>query len=651
MPDYQSPDIEEDAYEYPKNISGILSDSKQDKQNITRIFDLSILYLEGRQHLFYDRTNGVFQATRLRAGQNRVVVNLLLNLYRNILSRLATDYPGVTVLPASPSPEDINKSQASEVALQYYWAAEGMKDKLHELIGWLLSCGNAALHSYYDPGDKVVRTSVVSPYDIFFEQGVNSPDESEFMSIRSFISKKDLKAAYPKYAKEIEERNSADPGDEYRWKRNTINFPKNRVEIYETHWDDGKYAITMGDTYLYKGKNPKGWTPIQFIRYTTIPSRLWGIGLISPLIDLQNQYNKARAQVLDNTELMTNPKWLIPKTSGIAPSSITAKAGEKIYYNPAGGQPTQISGAPIPSYVFDNIRQLQNEIMDVSGAHSTTLGKRAIGITSGKAINALTAQDVSQLNTTQENIEKGAKDLAITVLLLMKTYYKESTMMRMMDRTGSVIFKELKNTNLVDTPEILFEAGSLFRNEKQDRDAKLIELVQMGMLDPKLAMKEMSLKTYNSYLINEMADRRHAEDMLQAAVENVGEVEIFADDNVKIFKEVFKDFMRSPHYYDLEQERQDYIADIFATLSNHGKPVEEYAQARHQKIFPPFAKEEGVVDLAQFSESPQSQEQIIGEEMRVSQKGGGAEAIKAAQITKRPYGEGTTRGGSMFPGG
>ena len=186
-----------------------------------------------------------------------------------------------------------------------------------------------------------------------------------------------------------------------------------------------------------------------------------------------------------------------------------------------------------------------------------------------------------------------------------------------MDRTGAVVFKELKNTNLVDTPEILFEAGSLFRNEKQDRDAKLIELVQMGMLDPKLAMKEMSLKTYNSYLINEMADRRHAEDMLQAAVEGVGEVEIFADDNVKSFSEVFKDFMRSPHYYDLEQERQDYIADIFASLSNHGKPVEQFAQERHQKIFPPFEKGEGVVDLAQFSESPVSQKQIVEEKAMI----------------------------------
>lgn len=213
MPDYNSPEIDPDTYEYPKNISGILADSKQDKQNITRVFDLSILYLEGRQHLFFDKTNGIFQATRLRAGQNRVVINLLLNLYRNILSRLATDYPGIVVLPASPSPEDINKSQASEVAIQYYWSTEGIKEKIHELIGWLLSCGSAALHSYYDPSDKVVKTKVITPYDIFFEQGVNSPEESEFISIRSFISKKDLKAAYPKFAQEIQSRTSADPGD------------------------------------------------------------------------------------------------------------------------------------------------------------------------------------------------------------------------------------------------------------------------------------------------------------------------------------------------------------------------------------------------------------------------------------------------------
>ena len=56
-------------------------------------------------------------------------------------------------------------------------------------------------------------------------------------------------------------------------------------------------------------------------------------------------------------------------------------------------------------------------------------------------------------------------------------------MMRMMDDFGRVIHQELKQEDLMDDPEVFLQAGSLFRKEAHDRDAKVMELFNLGLID------------------------------------------------------------------------------------------------------------------------------------------------------------------------
>jgi hypothetical protein len=533
-----------------------------------KTWDLSLLFLEGRQWMTWDNTARNMAGYPEVQGDYRITVNLLLNIYRNLLSKLATTYPGVVVSPASPSTEDILKAQSSEMALKYYWKETDMKDKLGRSFEWLLSCGTVGYHNYYDPEAKQVVTEIVSPFDLVFEPYVDDPKESLYIGIRRHIAKEEL-------------QRTNRPGS-----ASLQNVPKNRVEIFEVYWKDGRHAILMGDNYLYAGKNDLGYIPIEVLRYTQVPGKLWGIGLIAPLIDMQWLYNKSRSQVIKNIELMSNPKWLIPKSSGINPNAITNRPGEKVYYNAAGGVPQQIGAAPLPAHVFDNITKLQGEMMDVSGIHSTSLGKRAVGITSGKAMQTLAAQDMSQLQQTQLRIEESCRRISETVLSLMKMYYQESRMVRMFDDAGKIVFRELRSTDIVDVPDVFIEAGSLFRSETQDRDRKIYDMLEMGLIQPETALKELSFKTGNKYVIDKMESMAHAKELLDAAI--VGyDIEIFKTDDLESFKTVFGDFIKSPEYYSIAEERQEYLRDVFIAIENAGMNPQQLGQENIQeKVFP-----------------------------------------------------------------
>jgi len=569
------------AEEYPDDIGSKIEDSRTDKVSLNRIWDLCTLFLEGRQWL--DLTKGGFVPPGARQdGLQRQTVNLLLNVYRNILSRLTLSYPSVAVVPASPSNADIVKAKTSEVVLRYYWSNSDIEDVLHVAIQWLLVTGSTALHTFYDGSDDRVHTEAISPYDLFFEKDVTSADESRWVAIRSFHVEKDLKEAYPDHADVISTTSGSTEPVAY----DLHTVPDDRVEVYEIYWRDGRHAIVTGSTYLFRGEWKIGSFPIQFIRYTEIPGRLWGLGLMQPLLDLQRLYNEQRTQVVHNVKLMGNPKWAIPKTSGINAQSMTNKPGEKIFYNPAGGAPQQIQPVPLPSYVLDSITRTQAEMHDVAGIHSVTMGKRAVGVSSGRAMEVLTSQDTSQLQETQTNIERAIRDMSVVVLELMKRYYTEPKMVRMLDHMGKVAFEAIDSTKLVDEPEVFIEAGSAFRFESRDRDKYVLDLFGAGLIDPETAMQELSFRTGNAFVTDKVEAMAHGLKLLEAAKRGY-EIEIFTSDDVSAMLKVFRGFVHTPEYYALDPERQVYIRDVVVALEHPMATDMQFQQAEAMsKVFP-----------------------------------------------------------------
>lgn len=594
-----------------------IEDSDRHRQKITRIWDMCSLFLQGKQHLRWDRNLKNYVGMPQDRRSSRVTINMILNIYRNIQARLSVAYPSMTVLPASPSTEDIQRAEAAETLLRYYWHTNDMKDVISEALEWLLLTGNAAFHTFYDPKTKRVTTTALSPYDVHFESGSTNPAESEWVAVSHVISRKALKRSYPEHA-ELIQKSAATPTHLHQTLYQRASGTegaelKDRLEVFEVYTKDGNMGMLLGSEWLYKGKWPTHKSPISFVRYTNVPGRLWGIGLVEPLIELQVMYNKGRSQVMQNAELMGNPKWLVPKSSGVGKDALSdSRPGEKVTYNAtAGPPPQQITAAALPAYVLDNIRQLSAEMLDVAGVHSTSLGKRAIGIESGAAIESLASRDSQQLQVTQQNLEKAMIEVSTCILEMCKKYYNEPRMMRMMDETGRVIHKTLLVTDLCTDPEVYLEAGTLFRDEKPDRDQRILEMVKLGLLDKDEALRALDYRTGNDRVTKRMIGFSHAHDMLDAVIDGHA-IEVMPSDDLDAFKEVFKGFMQTAKYYELPPERQDYIRDVLISVITFGKEDEDFQRMELERTVFPRVEMKGkdaVQAMASMS-SPMAAEQL-----------------------------------------
>ena len=603
-----------------KNIKSKIEDAKLSKVVEEKQWNLNLRFLEGNQHQSQD--NNLATLNIGKRSNNLPTINLLLPLYRNLVSRLVSAYPGVVVMPASPSQDDIVKAQSSEAALRYYWAEEDMSDIVNQIVQWIVPCGNVLIHTYYDPDRNKICPEIIKPFDFFYEKGIVELKDSRWVAIRRFYEKEDLIEEYPDKEKEIEEYASKDVDDS-----NTSSgfnssvaismegsnyIPPGKLEIFEVYDKKGNRGVVLDDIWLFEGKTPNNVYPVQHIKWTEIRNRVWGISLLTPLLELQSYYNRARGQILQNTEMMANPKWLVPKGSGLTPSSITNRAGEKIIYNPAVGAPQQVSAAAIPSYVIDNIRQLQSEIMDVSGIHGSTLGKRSIGILSGKAIQEMTSSDLSTLQMTQTGIEKACQEMAKIVLVYMKAYYNEERMYKMLDNMGRVVFRSIKSEDIVDVPEIFIQANTLFQADAADREARAVQLFQLGLIDKQQALSEIEFRTSNAFMIEALQGIAHASEMLDAVKQGAA-IEVFATDDIESFNKVFGEFVRSDAYYELPQERQDYIRDIVVSLATANQQNGDQMAAEMERKMKVFPRQAPQLEVVASQTSPMSQMQTAGQ--------------------------------------
>ena len=571
-----------------KAVLAMIQECDTDKDRYKRIWDMCALFLNNQQHLRYDDARRRFVARRAR---NTFTANKIVNPFRNLQAKLIAAYPSVAVAPASDSVEDILKAESSEAALSYYWYDSKMKSLVGKMVRWILMTGNVGVLTRYSKQKDKVVTEVIAPYDLYFEPGATEIEESSFVAIRQIVKKKDLEEAYPDHKEQIKEQSEAGPPHGLRsYFGSQIHQPtpiKNTVDIHQLYYKDGRHCVIMGPHLLFETKWPGKTFPIQFIRHTVTEGILWGMGAIEPVIDVQIHYNRSRQQVIENTLLTANPPWMIPNSSGVQAGMITGKPGNEIFYDDSGGRaPSPVQMPGLPAYVPQNIAQLESEVGDIMGIHSTTLGKRAIGIHSGQAIQNLSAMDMTQLQVTQDGIEDAFIDLCKVVLALMKAHYKESRLIRMMDDTGIMVYQQLKDTDIAEDPEIRVEVGSLFRDEIQDREKRVLDLMQAGLISPQDAQREINFRTGSSYVTKRMRAMSHAQELLIAATQG-NTIEIFATDDLEAFKQVFGDFIQSQTYYTLDPEIQQYIRDVFVSLQTFGQADEEArSQMLERTVFP-----------------------------------------------------------------
>lgn len=581
-----------------------IDESREKRRQDVTMWDWTHKMLKGDQNIVFDGKRIQFiSALQTQPGRNQSVTNQLLPPYRTVMGILKTKQPKVQFVGASPSWDNIAKSLACQQAYSYWWQQQKMARKLRKASRYLCTSGTAALHTWFDTAAQEVATEVLSAYDLLFEANCLTFEESDWRACRHVYTRASLQEAYPKHASYLAELAPLTN------RNNVEKVPEDRLDVWDVYWNDGTHRIICGERWLYEGKTPGNLMPLLPFRYTEIPNQLWGMPMLLPLLDPQRQYNRYKNMYLDIADAHSAPTWMASYAAGVNKAMFNNEPNNVVFYRQAGGAPVRVPPPAVPEHLFQINNRVLGEMSDLAGIHASTNGKRTVGVTSGKAMEQLESGDMRQLEDTMEAIADAVVDTTKVVLAFWQAYMTEVKAVRYFDEgIGSVVFHELRNTDLLECPEVFMQPGTLFMQDAEARDAMLKELAAAGWIDAATLLEQLSFRIGNKAGMDKMMAISHAKDLLEWCKRG-GEIEIFPTDDLKTIREVFIEYMHTPQYYEKltrahlamqmsgdaplavyayqkAMDDADYIRDVVAAIDTFGGPPGAYEQQKSQQVWP-----------------------------------------------------------------
>ena len=257
---------------------------------------------------------------------------------------------------------------------------------------------------------------------------------------------------------------------------------------------NGWWAVVCDGKVLRKARNQPGfpvfpWIHLQEIR---VPGRFMGTSSLEQSIPIQVAYNRARSQIIEQTNTISRPPWLIPRGSGIRDESLTGEPGERVKYTwPLKPELAVVRDLPPTSH--QNVHQLVSDLEDVSTQHEATRGIAPGRVESGVAVAQLQEQDEGILAPAAAEAAKGLGDLGSMILKIASKMVTEERLIKIMGEENLLDVRYFKGQDLtgaqtgkagVNYFDVRVNIGANLPISPAQRRQFATELAQFGILNP-----------------------------------------------------------------------------------------------------------------------------------------------------------------------
>jgi len=552
----------------------------------------------GKQWIDYDKTNRrLVDFGESPSWRVRHVTNYISTVVQTKVALLMKNKPIWNVMSMTDDTADREGAKLSQQLLDYLWRKEEILEESRKLVHYGTLFGTGLMKTYWDTesgpmiedpetGEMVsageITITSVSPFEIFPDPHCKSPSISDCKwLIHAYkISREEAELRYG----QVFEKESSEEGNDVTLEKQFQNLMSgtgyaggglNQSTVDEEgfvtikeYWENpnplnpgGKYCVFTKSKVLYEGELPYGLKSIPFSKYDDIyvMDRFWGMSTVEQLLPLQVEYNKTRSQILENRNLMANPKWVAPTDSITNKEQINSEPGEIIYYNAIQGisPPQPISMPSPPAYLFQQEERILNDLQIVSGISDVVMRSAPpTGVESGRAMAILAEKDESRMATTIQSFENSLSRVGRHCIQLAKIFYDEARAIRIAGSDNMARIVYLKGQNLSSPEDIAVTIGQGLGFSRLAKVELLLEMWDRGLMrDPQQLLHLMEFGDDKGVNEEQNMDRNNA------SVENLMMSQGQAaqpmpwEDHI-IHLEVHRKFIKSEDFKQLPQEAQ-----------------------------------------------------------------------------------------------
>ncbi len=495
---------------------------REARRSLEAQWQLNINYMMGNQYSYIASNGAVREDEKQYFWQEKEVFNHIAPVIENRISKITSNTPSVTVVPASMEEADFESAKLSKQILSSVANRLNLIDIEKTATTWSELCGTAFYKVVWNTnsgkmvatdenGNKIkegdVEIEVVSPFEIF-------PDNLSCERLE------DMKSIIHARAVDVDQVRSqwgvdVDPEDVHAFSLDSTsnnvgglgyNAHINKVANIELghhcvvieryirpdkSLPNGRLTIVAGGKLLFDGELPylndelNGRT-FPFVKQISnyMPGCFFGVSVVDRLIPLQRAYNAVRNRKHEyfNRTVMNV---LAVEDGSVDTDALEVEGlspGKVLVYRQGSKMP-EIMQNPKSALDFDaEEERLLSEFKIISGVSDMMTSSVAQYTNmSGVALELLAEQDNARLSTSIDSTRLAIKTVAKYILRLYKQYAVLPRLLKICGANGGVEM-HYWNQNEICSDDVVFDTSTDASESLAQRRTMLFDLINKGLL-------------------------------------------------------------------------------------------------------------------------------------------------------------------------
>lgn len=257
------------------------------------------------------------------------------------------------------------------------------------------------------------------------------------------------------------------------------------------------------------------------------PFPMSDIRLVKPL---QEQLNKIMSLIIAYNTNITNVKYFVPKGSGTKKEleDRGGKAGFQVFeYDPElGGQPIVVQLTQMSQALYEEKRQIQEQIQRIIGAYAVMDGQASVAPQTKGGTVLIDEYGQRRINLKRKRLESALNQLAKVIAQMIPHVYTEEKVIRILEpnkNAKQVEFNKIDPENadrIVNDLSIRYDvrviSGSTLPTNKLMRQEMMTNAYKMGIIrDPSLVIQYMDIPDVDQVLEREDKIRQYEQQLQQ----------------------------------------------------------------------------------------------------------------------------------------
>ena len=556
---------------------------QRQRETMERQWKLNLAFYKGKQYVFYNRKSRRIESLPTDEGDKpryrvRLVANQIAPHTHGLLARLVKSKPQFYATPGQSSYEAMKATEVAEALLEYWWDQFSLSSKREEAMLWSIICGNGfwkiswddrtgnSIKAMVEPesGQPIVnplvehffkqrleefgldasefeqevfegdiKVEVMSPFDVYLDDSAQVFEDCKWAICVHAMSPKDIQSRYGVRLK---------PNAVNRYPDETLpglfgsvdaKTEENVRVVYigyflpSPKYPNGRYVVFTKNPsiVLYESDWPYPFMKLPLVKFPglRIPGQLYDTSVVEQAIPLQKELNRTLSQLIEYKNLTLKPQMLAPV--GSLRQRITDEPGAIFEYNPVAGRvPESIPLPGLPGYVFDHLQDLGQRLKDVFGLTEILEGSVPPNVEAGVAIDLLQEAAVDRLAPQILMMEKSLELAGNLMLELAQKYYQEPRMLMLTGMGSKPKIERFESADILAGVGVKVETGSGLPRTRAGRQARVLQMLQMGIISPTKAYKYLDMADFKTlqaqFQADEEQDMREHDKLIDGAVIN-----------------------------------------------------------------------------------------------------------------------------------